>query len=264
MNTTSKVFETPEASGVNDLESSTQQMRHIPIQGLTNLRDLGGYPTAGGGQTRWHRVYRSDSPHRLDSEGQQELLSRGITTIIDLRRDDELRVSTNPFAQFEDVDYHHISVFPLLDPAEYIHDPRILPELYRRALRERSALFGQVLRLIANTEKSVLFHCTIGKDRTGIIAAILLQIAGVPRCEILRDYTLTAELIEPLMHTLIQSAIDRNIPLDSYREIMKCAPETMAETLDALDSHPGGLSGWLADAGVGEAEVGAIKDKLVG
>jgi len=147
--------------------------RHLPIAGAYNIRDLGGYPTRFGQETLWRRGLRADGLHRIGDAGIKRLVTEGVRLVIDLRYPRELEASPNPFARHKDVDYVNISVFDALAPtriSEQLHpDEDALLALYVEALATRQSAIRQVLKTIADAPAgTVLFHCTAGKDRTGI------------------------------------------------------------------------------------------------
>jgi protein-tyrosine phosphatase len=169
--------------------------RRLPLAGAYNLRDVGGYPAANGGQTRWRTLFRADSLHRLSVEEQEALLEYGVRTVIDLRRPEETAAAPNVFAASSHVRYLHLSI---TDGAPDPSGPSIeLDELYRRILDLRGEQLGAVLTAMADDGAfPAVVHCTAGKDRTGLIIALLLGIAGVPSEQIIEDYALSAVYLE--------------------------------------------------------------------
>jgi len=237
--------------------------RHLKLQGAYNIRDLGGYAVTGGGATQWGRLLRADGLHRLAPSEAKTLADHGLATVIDLRRASELHEQPNPFARFDGVAYHHVSLFDKLAPLELVGSANLLYDLYCIALRERGAAFAEVLRLIADAPDGiVLFHCTAGKDRTGLIAAMLLLIAGVDDETILADYAMTGPLIEPLLEDLIHHARSRGIDVEAFRPLLACEPATMAATLVELEGAHGGVQPYLASIGINADTVQRLRDRL--
>ncbi|RYG94163.1 MAG: tyrosine-protein phosphatase, partial [Alphaproteobacteria bacterium] len=182
--------------------------RHLPVVGTYNVRDLGGYRAAMG-ETRWRRVLRADGLHRLDDAGMAVLVGEGVTTVIDLRHADELAHQPNPFEGNPAVRYHNVSLFDQLSPTPKPGGDLLL-DLYKLALAERQDAIAAVLTTIAEApEGVVLFHCTAGKDRTGIVAALLLGLVGVDADMIVEDYALTAGYLAPIMAEITAGAVAR-------------------------------------------------------
>jgi protein-tyrosine phosphatase len=241
--------------------------RHIALAGTFNIRDLGGYATIDGGSTAWRRMLRSDSLHKLDEAGVEALLSHGLVAVIDLRHGNELESAPNPFATRQGVHYTNINLLADLMPradAVYEDDIDVLLELYVRTIDERRPLIREALEAIASApEGAVLFHCAAGKDRTGIMAAILLGIAGVQRDLILDDYELTAIQIKPALADYERRALERGQDLRSLHAIMASRRETMSALLDHIDARYGGLTAYLDEAGLAPAHLARLRSRIL-
>jgi protein-tyrosine phosphatase len=241
------------------------QTRHIPLNGTFNLRDLGGYPALSG-ETGWRQLLRADSLHRLGPAEMDELRRLGCATIIDLRGPDELALHPNPFAAVRNgVAYHNISLFSGLDPArspaETAED--VLLALYCQALEDCGAAFVLVLRVIAAAPGPALFHCTAGKDRTGMIAALLLQVAGTPRERIIEDYALTS-LQAPAMFAALRSELEAaGRAFDPNSPLLPSKASTMAAFLDHLDHAHGGAEAFLSSNGLLREDIAALQARLI-
>jgi protein-tyrosine phosphatase len=242
---------------------STQFERHLPVKGTFNVRDLGGYPTPAG-STQWRRILRSDGLHRLDDEGMGALIEAGVTTVIDLRHEGELATQPNPFSANPRVVYHNVSLFDQLAPnAEHTGDA--LYSLYTQALAERQDAIRQVLTIIADApEGTVLFHCTAGKDRTGIVAALTLAIAGVETALILEDYALTKTMIAPMIQDILDSATARGINVSAMMPLLGCEPETMSATITHLGETYGTVEAYLKLIGMPDETIARLRARLMG
>lgn len=239
----------------------TQPTRHLPIVGTYNIRDLGGY-AADGGQTRWRALFRADSLHRIDAEGVATLVEHGVRTIVDLRQPSELEHQPNPLAAHPGVRYHNVSLFDAVVPPPGSAD--VLLEMYKLALANRGAALNAILTAIAEAQDgAVLFHCTAGKDRTGIVAALLLSVAGVDRDTIGRDYAVTAQMIAPMVDELIAGAKARGADVESFRPMLASNPETMAAFLAHLAEVHGGVAAYLDSIGVDALTQRKLRARLV-
>lgn len=241
--------------------------RHIPLAGTYNLRDLGGYATPAG-TTVWRRVLRADGLHRMGPEGAAGLAALGVRTVIDLRRDHELAAQPNPVREHPGIAYLNVSLFDRLDVVE-AHAPEgeeagnVLLGLYCQTLAQRGAEIREILETIAAAEGVVLFHCTAGKDRTGVIAALLLALAGVGREDIVADYALTGAQIAPLIATVLKNAEARGEDMVRYKALLECRPETMVAFLDHLEAVHGGVERYLASVGLDAAAVARLRARLL-
>jgi protein-tyrosine phosphatase len=240
-----------------------QFTRHLPVAGTYNVRDLGGYLTQDG-ETRWRRILRADGLHRLDADGMATLVDAGVTTVIDLRHADELASQPNPFGTNSAVHYHNISLFDRLRPAANPGGDLLL-ELYKMALAQRQEAIATVLTTIAEApEGVVLFHCTAGKDRTGIVAALLLALAGVEAALIVEDYAQTGLMIAPIVEEIIAEAVSRGADIAAFRPLLASEPETMVATIAHLTEQYGSARKYLRIIGLSEATIAALHDRLTG
>jgi protein-tyrosine phosphatase len=247
-----------------------QYDRHLPLSGTYNIRDLGGY-AAGTATTQWRRVLRADALHRLDEAGVAALVLAGVRMVIDLRHADELESAPNPFSTHEEVRYLNVSLFDGLTPPprdgldENGHQFDLLLEFYKLALAERQGAIRDVLGAIADApEGAVLFHCTAGKDRTGITAALLLALSGVDADAIVADYALTGEMIAPMLEELIEGARARGADIEAFKPLLASNPETMRRLLDHIDDRYGSISAYLATVGLDAETQTRLQRRLLG
>jgi protein-tyrosine phosphatase len=222
--------------------------RHVRIRGTRNLRDLGGYPCGEGRQTRWRTILRSDCLDQLTAEAQAELVALGVRTVVDLRRDDELEAAPNVFVlrASPDVRYVHVPVLEE-DPTPTIG----IEGTYRQMLDLRPDRMATIVRALAAADGlPAVIHCAAGKDRTGVVSAVLLSVLGVPEETIVEDYILS--------QTCFAS------PWDETCEPMEvdCPPELMSATLAYLERRYGGAAAYLRRAGVSGDELRRIRSSL--
>lgn len=237
--------------------------RHIPIAGTYNVRDLGGYPISDG-QTQWRRLLRADALHRLDAAGMDAMLETGVTTVIDLRHSDELTHQPNPFSGHPAVAYHNVSLLDGLAPS-LMSEGDLLLDLYTLALLQRQQALAEVLQIIADAPPGVvLFHCTAGKDRTGIVAALLLGVAGVDPGLIVEDYALTAGYLGPIMAEITAGAVARGADPVGFQRLLAAEPQTMVATLAFIDTEFGSVAAYLDRLGLSPDTVERLRNRLVG
>ena len=137
-----------------------------------------------------------------------------------------------------------------------------LISLYRAVLDAATPLLVDVVRAVADTEGAVLIHCAAGKDRTGISVALLMRLVGVDRATVMADYELTNDAIDAIDARLrVMSGNERRDDLP--REYFHVVPAALEAVLDAWDEHPGGVEGWLIEAG-GEPDLsGRLRSTLL-
>ncbi len=238
----------------SDLTDSPTQVvidpaeRHLPLPGTRNLRDVGGYPVAGGRRTRWRTLLRTDSLDSLPDASQAALLETGLRQVIDLRWPSEMDEAPSVFQASDRVRYTSI---PLLadDPTERVG----LAGLYRHIFDERAIQLVQVIRaLLEPGGVPAVIGCAAGKDRTGVAIALILDAVGVPRDVIVSDYALSAPMFARPMDD--PHLLDwRSGPV-----AVESPPEYMESSLEHLDTQHGGAAELLRANGMTRAELTAL------
>lgn len=240
--------------------------RLIALDGAHNVRDLGGYETANGGLTRWRSILRGDALHGLSGTDMDRLLDHGLTTVIDLRSESEIAVEANPFTGHNRVSYHNTSLFGAMAPLEMMAGSISRFDMghrYCRGLDECQPAIAEVLRKIADApDGTVLFHCSAGKDRTGIISALLLANAGVGEKTIIEDYALTATISGPLIALLRERALGRGIEPAVADVVLASEPASMRRALAHMSVTYGGARTYLSAIGLSEATMERLASRL--
>jgi protein tyrosine/serine phosphatase len=240
-----------------------EQSRILGWEGCFNARDLGGYRTEHGRETRRGAIVRSDTPSRLTESGRAALLEHGIRSIVDLRKPDETDLHPNPFAE---PGPHGIAytVISLVDPAKAPLDEDItLADDYKGMIDRYQATIAQIVTTIAEAPPGgVMIHCMAGKDRTGIISALLLALVGVPKEVIAADYALTAECLRPLDEDWLENGPGEREERERDYVKFRARDEVMLEVLDHLDERYGGVEAYLLEAGVSAADIQRLQERL--
>jgi protein-tyrosine phosphatase len=241
-----------------------ERARLLAWEGLANARDLGGYPAAGGRETRWGAVVRSDSLAALTDAGRAALAAYGVRAVVDLRLPDELARHPNPYATPGDhaIAYTNVSI---LDPAAgFPPDTLTLADNYLWSLDRFAGLVAAAVSAVATApEGGVLVHCAAGKDRTGLISALLLGLVGVPDETIAADYALTAELLRPRDQEWLEHGPGERADREALAARFAPTAEVMVAVLDGLRRRYGGAEAYLAAAGVSPADLDRLRDRLL-
>lgn len=236
--------------------------RHWHLPDTHNIRDLGGYPRISGGMTQWRRILRGEALHPLTEQSLTDLVANGLSLVIDLRGPHETTATEHPFIGHESVAYRNIVLFDALAPIALAQQPFDMAQRYCDALDCCQDQFAEVLRAIATAEPGiVLFHCTAGKDRTGVVAALLLALAEVSDADIIADYALTASA-EGLIEQLRARALSAGTAPDHVERMLTSDGATMAAFLAYLDTAHGGIKTYMDEIGLTPAEVTALRDRL--
>jgi protein-tyrosine phosphatase len=250
---------------------TTLESRQVLFEACFNFRDLGGYDTRDGGRTRWNTLYRSDSLHRLTPADGVLFRSLAVRTVIDLRSETEVE-DHGRFQARGGTAWHHA---PMLDNVKLRVpvDGDAPPARTVRAAGNPYVYivdgFGDSIAatfklLAADGALPAVFHCMSGKDRTGIVTALMLDLLGVPDEAIAADYALTEE-------TRDRSAswIEANEPeLAAFfaripPELNRADPEKILLLLGHIRTSYGSSAGLLSGLGVTDEEQSALKSRLV-
>lgn len=238
--------------------------RFLVLEGTSNTRDLGGLPLAGGGTTARGRLWRSDAPLALSAEDRTALARLDLTTAIDLREGFELVRDPSALVDHDGVEVHHVEVWRRIhDRGVRVADPFDITAFYVAALDHAGDAFAQAVRLLADAPGSAVFHCTAGKDRTGVLAALVLEVVGVSRAVVIEDFALTHDRIETVRTRLMADAIQRGVDPEQFARLLGATPDLIEPALDHLDRRFGGAEAYLRAAGVDDATLARLRAKLV-
>jgi len=226
---------------------------------LLNARDLGGYPTTDGAHTRWRSLLRADDLAQLTPHGVAALADYGIATILDLRWPEEAQLHPSPVAAaLPRVRCERIALLTHTEDEWRLRSRDVVKELWKCMVLEHvRAELRHVLSFIAAAPpQPLLFHCVAGKDRTGLIAALLLSLADATPQAIARDYAMSAE-------NLREGYLRRYADIEPARilEALRCPEEGAHNMLRFLEAA-GGIRAYLAQIGLSPAEIGRLRARL--
>lgn len=241
----------------------TQVNRRVPFSVMFNFRDVGGHPARDGRTVRRGRLYRSDSPHRLDGADREAFAALGVRTVIDLRRPSEVE-RDGRVPEFDGLAYRNIHP----EHADWGENPyrqgtdlaRYLADRYADLAETGAAGLGEAVGLIADeTAAPVLVHCVAGKDRTGIVCGLTLAVLGVPDTHIAADYALSTEAAERFQAWFNSTGKQVRPGLPP----LTTPAEAMTLFLAELRHRHGSVEGYLRHAGLTDAELAALRDHLL-
>ena len=245
--------------------------RWLNVPSAYNVRDLGGYRTADGKTTRWRAFLRADSLHNLSESTRNGLIEYGVRTVIDLRRTFETVETPNALAGMEGIEFFHLNMIGDTSPPGYIAPPQdewTTPEatadIYRVLLDQRQDVISETLAALANSKgHTAIYHCAAGTDRTGIISALLLGLAGVPADTIAEDYALSAYglRLKLMAEGIPDSLADQDFTLEEPPELL-APPEAMERTLQHLNGQYGGIESYVRHIGLTDAQITDIRNML--
>ncbi|MBW6456865.1 MAG: tyrosine-protein phosphatase, partial [Trueperaceae bacterium] len=226
---------------------------HVDLEGTVNTRDLGGWPLAAGGRTRAGRLWRSDAFTHATAADRDALARHGLRFVVDLRTDAERANAPSALAGDPRFEVLPVDLFAAvggaIDRGEVAGDPFDLRTRYRASfVHARDGYretFDRLSAALASSDGPVAFHCSAGKDRTGLVAALLLRAAGVPDAAILEDYLLTDARIVGLRPQLLADGVALGFPAQGYARLLAARAENLRDALERFDDE---LVGFAAPA----------------
>jgi protein-tyrosine phosphatase len=251
-----------------------QRSRDLTWDGCLNVRDLGGHRTEDGSETRFGAVVRADSVRQLTDDGWRALVDYGVTTIVDLRANEELEADAPadvpvevlhiPFMETDASDWKEVesSVEAAAKAAPDV--PTATREVYLIFLERFSRNVAAAIRAVANApEGGVVIHCAGGKDRTGLLSAFLLHLAGVETDQIAADYALSEERLRP-RHARWLADAESDEERERLHRILQTPAQSITGVFDELERRYGSVEGYLRNAGLGDEELERARSRLRG
>lgn len=249
-----------------------QRSRDLIWDGLLNVRDLGGHPTEDGDETRFGSIVRADSVRQLSDEGWEALVDYGVKTVVDLRANEELEADPPaelpvevlhvPFMETDRSDWQKVegeldaAVKAAPDVASATRD------VYLVFLEHYASNVAAAVRAVADApEGGVVVHCAGGKDRTGLLTAFLLHIAGVGTDEIARDYALSEERLRTRHEEWLANAQSEE-ERERVRRMSQTPADSMKGVFGELERRYGSVEGFLRHAGLTDEELARARSRL--
>ena len=254
-------------------------MAWIELDGAVNVRDLGDLPTEDGQKTARARLLRADNLQELSAADVTKLVRDiGVTTVVDLRSSSELAAEgPAPLDSVAGVRHaHHPVLAEVGSNTDVIADALLARERQDKSRYPRDPVCGHylgyledrpdqavgALRSVAHSAGAALVHCAAGKDRTGVVVALALTVAGVPAQAVVSDYAASAERTEALIARLRRSRLYARDINSKPADLHQPRPETMAAFLEQMDARYGGVTAWLGDHAFSDDDLHALRVKL--
>jgi protein-tyrosine phosphatase len=242
--------------------------RRIRLPGTVNLRDVGGYPAAdgdgragGGGTVRWGTLLRSDALHRLDGSGRAALAGLGLRTVVDLRTNAEVRAAPSALDDAGVATFH----VPLFDASAIGRLPPELAAVYRYMIDDCGPQIASAIgRLCGDGALPGLVHCTAGKDRTGLVVALVLEVIGVPDEVIAADYALSEAYLDfgtvkAISRIRAITGLGRWLDLGA----LGASPQVIYDALARVRARSGTVSEYLIGNGLTAGDLSNLRTALV-
>ncbi|NWJ48298.1 MAG: tyrosine-protein phosphatase [Chloroflexi bacterium] len=235
-------------------------LRYLDIEGAFNFRDIGGYPVEAAGLTSWGRLFRSGSLHNLSETSINRLHALGLKTVIDLRTTREITERPDIVNGF---DYHSLPVIEGQQEKELAKSNK-LTEHYKYMLENTQPRLKTIFEHLATLENSpVLVHCAAGKDRTGLVIALVLGNAGVADETIIEDYALSDRYLDGFYKEAYEEARQKGYDIVRYSNVLNSNSENMANTITYLRERYGDFKGYLSAIGLSDETLDKLRNLII-
>ena len=259
---------------MTNMQTADPRCLDSDIEGAVNLRDLGGYRTQDGRAVRSGRVFRSGMVHHITPAGLSALKDTlGLRTVVDLRNAEELREDGRAPLEDYGIDWRNVPIGgeTVMTPEQRRERFQALAsgqvdwcESYIQMSGRAPAAFRTFFELAAGSANAPLvFHCTGGRDRTGVAAALLLSSLGVDDETIARDYSLTGALLQPHIDRFARQMDALHMTRESWARLLETTAGAMRRFLAWLQEEYGGAEGYLRAAGVSAPTLEAAREHLL-
>ena len=241
--------------------------RAITFELVFNVRDLGGLPTGDGRSIRSGVLFRGDGVHRLAGDDLERARALGLRTVVDLRTAGEIERSARFPVDEHPLDWHHLPIMGRMWSDDELVATRgavdFLCDRYVDMLDTGGASIAQIVELVGEGTP-LLFHCAAGKDRTGVVAAVLLGLAGVPRSEIVADYHATAGAMAAFVDWLTIAHPEAIDAMTSQPpEYLEAPMEAMEAFLDRVEDAHGSMEGYVLGLGVDASTIESVRTAII-
>lgn len=232
------------------------------LVGARNVRELGGYQTSDGHHTRKGVFLRADGTHALTDGDIAKLKDAGVSLVIDMRSPDEVERMPSRFSKIQNIQYENVVMFDGLQSSMFRDAmPKSMAELYCRLLDTCQQQYNTIFSMFIANRGTSLFHCTAGKDRTGVVAMLLLELANVPESLIVADYAVSEKNMMGMFFAQHKQLEAEGIVLPEF--IFGSREEDMEETLHHLKVKYHGAASYLKQCGLSQEDVSLLRNKFV-
>lgn len=248
--------------------------RVLPLEGGRNFRDMGGYQTANGAVVKWGKIYRSGSMHDLTPSDYKYLDQIGVRVVCDLRTRGERENEPNKWAEAAAINYWardytmsegDLSIGALSKMSNAQMKAHMIKS-YQSFPDEQAPAYREIFRKVANGDLPLAFNCSLGKDRAGVAAALILSALGVPDETIIRDYVASQDVIDykKILPPPTPSPAGTNLSVETLKPILGTDPEYIIASLTSIRAHYGTIENYITQKlGISKQDITKIKENLL-
>lgn len=239
------------------------RLRYYTFEHIYQFRDIGGYTTVDGHMTVYNRFFRSSALYGITLEDQRQVYDLGVRTVIDLRTAEELVEQGR--TQFDDSIAMNLLHIPMITRHQSLYDLAAISrsEALINGLEQIHPFFPQFFEVVSALDHAVVFHCSLGIDRTGLLTALLLDLAGVAHEEIVSDFSRTNIYLAPRLPLLRQRRPAYLTP-NEFEQLIVAHPQAMRDLLQYVYQKYGNARGFLMHVGVSTQHIEQVLHRLIG
>lgn len=228
-------------------------MRRYFIKSIENMRDIGGY-LAGNKEISYGKIIRSNFPDNITEEDMKELKKIGIKTVIDLRSEKEFKKKKSVFEDNKDFKLFHYSIY---GDGKIPNSSKEVSNSYMEMLKGKNIIY-KIFKTMVEETGGILYFCNAGKDRTGVITALIMMILGVDRKDIIADYTLSNVYMLEKLRDFETKSDNKEI-----KEIITPKIEYMEQFLEKFNQKYKSIDKYLAEIGIDNEDINKMKNKYL-
>lgn len=240
----------------------TREDRFLPVTSICNARDIGGYVTSDNSIVKMHRFIRTANLENISQQDIENIYDYGVRIDIDLRAEVERKTNEDVFVHDSRFKYVSIDLCSKLNLTNIEEEEQLLndmSELYIWLIDNAKEQLKEMFELFANhLDEGILFHCSAGKDRTGVTAALLLDLAGVSEDDIIQDYSESYENNYPMFKEICEQGNEKE------KMAIASNPSSMRVFLDYLKEHYHSTKDYLLHIGLSEKQINDIINSMKG
>lgn len=238
----------------------------LPLTNVANARDLGGFPTIDGGVTRYGVFIRSAAHIMISKEELDFLSSYGVTLNIDFRHDSQIQKLPSPFASDDRFRYVQMPVYLRVNRNSVFDDSFCWGNEYPQSVDANKEWIKKFVDEVCDEQGGCIFNCATGKDRTGVMSAILLLIAGVKESDIIADYAVSEIYLRrnvPAIFSSLPSIVVQDGMPDWKNPFFRSDSSYMSNLLSHISTNYHTIDNYLASCGIEKSKVDAIRNHFV-
>lgn len=229
-------------------------MRRFFVDKIENMRDIGGYYISNNKTVKSGKIIRTNLITQLEEKDIKKIKDMGFSTVIDLRSDEEIKRKKGIFADDKDFTFKHICI---KGNGRLPERENTIIDTYMEMLEGKDQI-KEIFETLCESKGGIIYYCNAGKDRTGVVTALILKLLGVDEQDIILDYVASGIYLENMLNNYAKEMNNENI-----LKIITPKKETMYKLLNNIKNQYGSVEGYLKDCNITNEQIKLIKQKYI-